>query len=46
MTIRDIIDEIKLELTGGVLELEIIDDTKPEKTDESVNTGTYCHASK
>lgn len=34
MTIRDIIDEIKLELTGGVLELEIIDDTKPEKTDE------------
>ena len=34
MTIRDIIDEIKLELTGGVLELEIVDDTKPETNDE------------
>ncbi len=34
MTIRDIIDEIKLELTGGVLELEIVDDTKSEDTDE------------
>jgi hypothetical protein len=34
MTIRDIIDEIKLELTGGVLELEIVDDNKPETNDE------------
>ena len=38
MTIRDIIDEIKLELTGGVLELEIVDDTGPEKTEYEICT--------
>lgn len=38
MTIKDLIEEIKLELTGGVLDLEIIDESLPEETDAEYNT--------
>lgn len=39
MNVRDIIEEIKLELTGGILELEIVDETK--ETFEEQNKVLY-----